>query len=120
MVLDLRYRLEHLALRLCKRVLVQIAEAVVVVSEPEAEHHGVTVLRSLVQLRLRLARAPRAERIAADLLEERLRPATAAAVDEIRLAVARQAPRALRAFDLDDGPGSEHRNGRNADCECKD
>ena len=71
MVLDLRNCRENVALRALERHLVEIAEAVVVVSEPEPEHHGVSELRRLVELGLRAVSAPGAERVAADLLQQR-------------------------------------------------
>ena len=102
MVLDLRYRLEHLALRALERRLVEIAEPVVVVPEPEAKHHGLPVFLRLVELGLCPARTPGAEGVAANLLEERLGSTTAAALYEIGLTVQREAPRAFAALDLDD------------------
>ena len=106
MVLNLRNRLEHLALCLFERRLVKVAEAVVVVAEPEAEHYGVAVLLRFVQLRLRLVRAPGAERVSADLLQQRLRAAAAAALYEIGLAVEREMPSAGRALDADNRAGT--------------
>ena len=106
MVLYLRDRLEHLALGPFERRLVEIAEAVVVVAEPEAEHYGVAVLLRFVQFHLRLVRAPGAERVSADLLQQRLRAAAAAALYEIGLAVEREMPGTGRALDADNRAGT--------------
>ena len=106
MVLYLRNRLEHLALCLFESRLVKVAEAVVVVAKPEAEHYGVTVLLRLVQLYLRLVRAPSAEGVAADFLQQRLRAATATALYEIGLAVEREVPGTGRALDADNRAGA--------------
>ena len=100
-VFDALNGLEHIPLGIVKRLLVLIAEAVLGVSEPEADRHGLAVLRRLVEILLRRIRAPGAKRIAADFLQERLRSATAAAVHKIRLAVESEAPGPFGPGDLD-------------------
>ena len=84
MVLDLCHRGKHFAFGAREGGLVEVVEAVVVVSKPEAKHHGVAVLLRLVEIGLGSSRPPCAEGVAADLLEKRLRSASACPMNEVR------------------------------------